>query len=109
MIKKEEFYILHAELCKAIFNPKRLAIIDALKNGRMNVSELSSALETSQSNISQHLGILKTRGLVKPVVEGNNTYYSISDAKILEAIGLVNQMIKERSKKENKIINEQVG
>jgi len=69
MINKAEFYNLHSDLCKAIFNPKRLAIIDALRDNKMNVNDLSERLKTSQSNISQHLAILKSKSLVFSVKE----------------------------------------
>ena len=106
MVRKEEFYNLHAELCKAIFNPKRLAILDALRHTRMNVGDLSIELKTSQSNISQHLGILKDKGLVRSVIEGNNTFYSISSDKILLAFDLVSEIIMDKFKDENKLLRE---
>ena len=106
MIRKENFYNLHADLCKAIFNPKRLAIIDALRENGMNVNELSEKLKTSQSNISQHLAKLKSKGLVVSVNEGSNTYYSISNPKLLKAFDLVSEIIKDKFESDNKILNE---
>ena len=106
MLKKEEFYYLHADLCKAIFSPKRLAIIDGLRSGRMNVSDLSKKLGTSQSNISQHMGILKSKGLVTSSLEGNGTYYAISNNKVLKAFDLVNGIIKDKYKNDNKLLGE---
>ena len=108
MIHKAEFYNLHADLCKAIFNPKRLAIIDALRGNRMNVSDLSEKLSTSQSNISQHLAILRSKGLVVSVNEGSNTYYSISNPKIIKAFDLVSEIIKDKFRSDNKILNEMI-
>jgi len=108
MIQKENFYNLHADLCKAIFNPKRLAIIDALRKNRMNVNDLSEKLKTSQSNISQHLAILKSKGLVVSVSEGSNTYYSISNPKLLKAFDLVSEIIKDKFKSDSKILNEMI-
>jgi len=108
MIHKAEFYNLHSDLCRAIFNPKRLAIIDALRDNRMNVSGLSEKLKTSQSNISQHLAILKSKSLVVSVKEGSNTYYSISNPKILKAYDLVSEIIKDKFKSDNKILNEMI-
>ncbi|GAH89566.1 unnamed protein product, partial [marine sediment metagenome] len=107
-IRKAEFYNLHSDLCKAIFNPKRLAIIDVLRNNRMNVSDLSEKLKTSQSNISQHLAILKSKSLVVSIKEGSNTYYSISNPKILKAYDLVSEIIKNKFKSDNKILNEMI-
>ena len=108
MINKAEFYNLHSDLCKAIFNPKRLAIIDALRDNKMNVNDLSERLKTSQSNISQHLAILKSKSLVVSVKEGSNTYYSISNPKILKAYDLVSEIIKDKFKSDNKILNEMI-
>jgi ArsR family transcriptional regulator, virulence genes transcriptional regulator len=106
MVKKEEFYELHAGLCRAISNPKRLAIIDTLRSGSMNVNELSAKLESSQSNISQHLGILKSRGLVRSDIKGNCTYYHISDPKVLKAFDLVSEIVKEKFRDNNKMLSE---
>lgn len=108
MRSKAEFYNLHSDLCKAIFNPKRLAIIDALRDNRMNVNDLSERLKTSQSNISQHLAILKSKSLVVSVKDGSNTYYSISNPKILKAYDLVSEIIKDKFKSDNKILNEMI-
>ena len=108
MINKAEFYNLHSDLCKAIFNPKRLAIIDALRGNKMNVNDLSERLKTSQSNISQHLAILKSKSLVVSVKEGSSTYYSISNPKILRAYDLVSEIIKDKFKSDNKILNEMI-
>jgi len=108
MIQKEIFYNLHTDLCKAIFNPKRLAIIDALRKNRMNVNDLSEKLKTSQSNISQHLAILKSKGLVLSVNKGNNIYYSISNPKLLKAFDLISEIIRDKFKSDSKILNEMV-
>ena len=108
MIKKENFYNLHADLCKTIFNPKRLTIIDALREKRMNVNELSEKLKTSQSNISQHLAKLKSKGLVVSIVKGSNTYYSISNPKLLKAYDLVSEIIKDKFKSDNQLLSEMI-
>jgi len=106
MIQKENFYNLHADLCKAIFNPKRLAIIDALRKNGMNVNGLSEKLKTSQSNISQHLAILKSKGLVISINKGSSTYYSISNPKLLKACDLISEIIRDKFKSDNKILSE---
>jgi len=74
----------------------------------MNVNDLSERLKTSQSNISQHLAILKSKSLVVSVKEGSNTYYSISNPKILKAYDLVSEIIKDKFKSDNKILNEMI-
>lgn len=103
MVKKEEFYKLHAGFCKSIFNPKRLAIIDVLRRESMNVNKIAERLETSQSNISQHLGILKTKGLVSSSIKGSCTYYHITSQKVFEALDMVNKIVEEKIRHDKKI------
>jgi len=50
-----QLYKLHASICHTLSNPKRLEIIEKLRTCEMSVTELASALDISQSNLSQHL------------------------------------------------------
>ena len=52
------------------------------------VQDLTDAIGTSQSNISQHLGILKACGMINSRREATRTYYRIEDARILKMIML---------------------
>ena len=54
---KDNFYNLHAEICKTISNPNRQAILDSLRDGEMTVTELVKRTGISQANLSQHLSI----------------------------------------------------
>ena len=80
---RERMYRLHAEVCKALANPQRLAIIDLLRAGEVPVGEHADSLGRSISNTSQHLAVLKGAGLVKCRKEGTTCYYSASTPKIL--------------------------
>jgi ArsR family transcriptional regulator len=60
-----ELHELHATLCKAIADPTRLLIIEALRNGPRTVGELSGVLGLSQSNVSQHMAVLRQRAVVR--------------------------------------------
>ena len=53
---------LHARVCKAIADPKRLLIINELRDRELSVGDLCDALGISQSNASQHLAVLRERG-----------------------------------------------
>lgn len=85
---RRDFYDLHALLCKALADPKRLLIISALRDGPKTVGELTAELEFSQSNTSQHLAILRDRGVVRATRQGNNVAYSLRDVRVLEAVDL---------------------
>ena len=52
-------YAMHALICQTLANPKRLEIIDTLREGERSVGDLAEALEVSQSNVSQHLAVMR--------------------------------------------------
>lgn len=86
---RNEIYELHARLCKALADPKRLLIINALRDGQKSVGELTGELELSQSNVSQHLAVLRERGVVAANRDGNNVFYSLKDVRVVEALDLL--------------------
>ncbi len=90
---KQELIELHATICKAIADPKRLLIIEALRRGPRTVGDLSSDLELSQSNVSQHLAILRQRGVVRARRLGNNVFYSLPNQKVLQAVDLLREVM----------------
>jgi len=90
---RAEIYALHARLCKAIADPKRLLLINALRDGKKSVGELTDELEFSQSNVSQHLAVLRERGVVQASRTGNSVYYGLADARIVKAIDLLREVM----------------
>jgi len=90
-----EIHELHARLCKAIADPKRLLIITELRGGPLTVNELALALDLSQSNTSQHLAVLRDRGIVQVERDGLNSYYSLRSKKVLKAIDLLREFMAE--------------
>ena len=91
-----EIYELHARVCKAIADGKRLLIINELRDGPRTVSELVAALQISQANVSQHLAILRDRGIVSARRSGSNIHYSLTSKKVLEAVDLLYEFMTER-------------
>jgi len=108
-VKKENFYNLHAEMCKTISNPRRQAILDTIRGGEMTVSELIEKTGISQANLSQHLAILRSKGVVKTRREGNNVHYSISNLKIIEAYDLISEVLEDSATSRDKAIKEGIG
>lgn len=90
-----EIHELHARLCKAIADPKRLLIINELRNGPLTVGELSASLEISQSNCSQHLAILRDRGVVTSERNGTSVSYKLRGAKVVQAVDLLREFMAE--------------
>jgi DNA-binding transcriptional ArsR family regulator len=90
-----ELHELHARVCKAIADPKRLLIINELRDRELSVSELCEALDLSQSNASQHLAILRERGVVSARREGTSVIYTLRGRKVLEAVDLLREFLAE--------------
>ncbi len=83
---------------KALAHPIRLEIVKKLVAEESCVCELQDCTKFSQSNLSQHLNILKGAGLVKSEKKGLFTYYSLSNSKVKEIIFLVENLNKENLK-----------
>ena len=91
-----KIFQLQAELCKSLADPKRLMIIQELKDGAKSVGELAELLGLKQSNTSQHLAVLRKAGVVTPDRQGNAVYYSLVTPKIAAACGMVREVIGEQ-------------
>jgi len=89
------YYEMHAYLCKALAHPVRLLIIDQLREGPQSVGELAERIGLPQSNLSQHLGILRAKRLVTHRREGSNVYYHIRDPRLLRAFDLLREVLRD--------------
>lgn len=93
--ERTELYRLHASVCKGLADPKRLLIINALRNGERTVTDLTHDLDLPQANVSQHLAILRDKGLVNARKDGHFVHYSLTSDKITEAVDLLRQVMAE--------------
>ena len=100
---EKEVYALHANLCRALADPKRILILYELSTGKKSVNELVESLGFRQGNISQHLMILRERSLVKAQREGTNVYYSLADKRIIEALDLMREVLMETLNKGSRL------
>ncbi|MBI5683353.1 MAG: winged helix-turn-helix transcriptional regulator [Deltaproteobacteria bacterium] len=95
---KKEIFELHALVCKTLANPKRLEILYALKEGELSVGELVERLAVTKANVSQHLSLLRQARVVTTRREGVNIYYKISNPKIIQACGIMRDVLMEQFK-----------
>ena len=100
---KKELYQLHAEMCKVFSNPIRLEILNLLRGGELSVSDLIKKTELTQVNISQHLSIMKSRGIVNSRRNGLNIYYKLSNPKIIKAFDIIREILSERLEKNKEL------
>jgi ArsR family transcriptional regulator len=92
----KRIFELHAEVCKTLSNPLRLQIINELQDGEKTVSSLTKALGIRQANLSQHLAVLRQRGVLATRREGPNVYYRIANPKIIKACNLIREVLLEQ-------------
>lgn len=81
------------EFLRGLADNTRLKIIESLKDRERTVSQLVEEIGGSQSNISTHLKLLKTTGIVKSRNEGKYVYYSLGDDTIYEFLSKLEDML----------------
>ena len=74
---------------RALADPKRLYVLETLAAGEASVSELSSCVGGQVPNMSQHLAVLRSAGLVTTRRDGSTVYYRLAGPKVLEAYRLI--------------------
>jgi ArsR family transcriptional regulator, virulence genes transcriptional regulator len=97
-----DLYSLQADLCKALAHPTRLHILDLISKRERTVEELTRAVGTKQSNLSQHLAALRQQRLVVARREGANVYYTLATPEIAEACNLTKKLLLDLLEKEHR-------
>jgi len=89
LIDKEEDIMQAAQAMKAIAHPLRLKILCVLGDQEVNVQDIVERVGTSQSNISQHLAILRDKGVLATRKDANRVFYRIGDLRTLKLVGMM--------------------
>jgi DNA-binding transcriptional ArsR family regulator len=79
----------YAAVGRALADPKRLCVLESLASGELSVGDLSTMAGCQIPNMSQHLAVLRSAGLVTTRREGSTIYYRLTDARVLEAYRLI--------------------
>ena len=87
---------MHAELCKALANEHRQAILHAIGEGERCVSDLAAEIGISVHNVSQHLRVLKERRLVASRKDAQTVYYHVTNQKFIQACALIREALVEQ-------------
>ena len=103
MRKDKTLYELQSEVCKTLASPIRIEILNALKDGEKTVSELVEILGVPKANVSQHLAVMRHKGILKSRREGINMYYSVSNLKVIEACILMKEVLVDQMKEKGKL------
>ena len=81
-----------AAIARALADPKRLCVVERLASGERSVSELSREVGCQVPNMSQHLTVLRSAGLVASRREGSTVFYRLVDQRVLDAYRLLQQV-----------------
>lgn len=89
------FFELQADICQTLANPKRLQILNLLKGGELSVGAMVTALEIAKPNVSQHLAVMRQKGILATRREGTTIYYRLATPHIVEACRVMRQVLLE--------------
>ena len=92
----DEITILQAEVLKTLASPRRLEILHALARGPIEVGRLAEAIGASQPNVSQHLAVLRTSGIVEAERDGREVRYRLADPDVMVACALMRAVLERR-------------
>ncbi len=82
----------YAAVGRALADPKRLCVLESLAAGELSVSDLSTRVGCQVPNMSQHLAVLRSAGLVQSRRDGSTVFYRLSDVRVLEAYRLIQSL-----------------
>jgi len=98
-----------AELFQALGNPTRIAIVDELRDGELTVGVLAERLEAEQSNISQHLALLRARQIVTTRKVANQVFYSVRDPLLWKVLDLMRRYFEKQVAESVRVLEKQVA
>jgi len=99
----ERVFELQANVCKVFSHPKRLEVLCLLKDGEKSFSQLQAATGLSKANLSQHLTILRDRGVIVARREGQTMHFSVANPKITAACQLMHDFLCEQLGEQQRI------
>ncbi len=100
----DRVYELHAEVCRILGSANRIKILEVLQDKEKSVNEISEALGLRQANVSQHLSVMRSKGVLKTRKVGTSIYYSVSNPKIVQACDLMRQVLMEQLKENERLV-----
>lgn len=100
----KRIYELHADVCKTLANAKRLEILNALRDREMTVSELTEQVGALKANISQHLAVMRQKGILVTRRDGVSIYYRIANLKVIQAFDIMREVLFEQLQESEKLM-----
>jgi ArsR family transcriptional regulator len=93
--EEARYFELQADICQTLANPKRLQILTMLKHGELSVGAMVEALGIAKPNLSQHLAVMRQKGILATRREGTTIYYRLATPHMVEACRVMRQVLLE--------------
>lgn len=100
----DELGLLHANICQALGDPKRILILYALDDEPRNVTALAEQLGFPQPTVSRHLRVLRQRSLVQTERSGPAVIYRLSDKRIIAILENMRQVLRDCMVRQNNLL-----
>jgi ArsR family transcriptional regulator len=89
-----EIYVKQACICKAFANPVRLELLDLLGSGERIVGDIQKELGISKANMSQHVNVLRSAGVITTRRDGKQFYCSLAIPEVKDACKLIRNVLR---------------
>jgi ArsR family transcriptional regulator len=99
-------YDRQATICKAFAHPTRIHLLDILGKGECGVAELQKRLQVSKTNLSQHLAILKSAGVVSARREGKKVFCELAIPEVKTACSLIREVLRSQLRQSRRLAGE---
>ncbi|MCO5183062.1 MAG: metalloregulator ArsR/SmtB family transcription factor [Anaerolineae bacterium] len=101
----DELSLLHANICQALGDPKRIQILYALYEQPLHVTALADYLDTPQPTISRHLRVLRQRALVTTERNGAAVVYRLTDERMIAVLETMRKILRDSLSRQSNVLN----
>ena len=101
----DELNLLHANICQALGDPKRILILYSLYEEPRHVTALADDLGMPQPTVSRHLRVLRERGLVETERNGTAVVYTITNPAIITVLDTMRQILRDVLEQQSVILS----
>lgn len=99
-----EIFERQASICKAFAHPKRLHLLDLIGKGERAVAELQAELDVSKANMSQHLSVLRSVGVITTRRNGKQLYCALAIPEVKNACHLLREVLRSQLRQQHKLV-----
>lgn len=101
----DELNLLHASVCQALGDPKRLNILYALNERPRHVSQLAADLDMPQPTVSRHLQTLRERHMVVAQRDGAAVVYHLAEPRVIQVLDTMRQILRDSLARQTGLIS----